>query len=166
MLMEIDPRTNHNAPSQLLLSHTWNMVLKMLVSQDLLATSSGQRKTSFSLIKDNLHENNYNFSNPPPYTVADLRDGILHIGVTIGGLCTAILSEKLIKVKKEQTTPNTSTHSPRPKNCSTDKELGKLFLQLFVVSGICSIDLCSSILKKVELNGRKYPVDLCKVWMY
>ena len=44
-------------------------------------------------------------------------------------------------------------------------QLGQVFLRLFVVSRVCAIDLCTSILKKVELNGRKYPVELCKVWV-
>ena len=51
--------------------------------------------------------------------------------------------------------------SPEKENVAN--QMGEVFLQLFTIARVCGIDLCTSILKKVELNGRKYPVELCKV---
>jgi hypothetical protein len=38
-----------------------------------------------------------------------------------------------------------------------------LFCELSTLSDICSINLSIAIVKKMELNARKYPVDKCKV---
>jgi NTP pyrophosphatase (non-canonical NTP hydrolase) len=40
--------------------------------------------------------------------------------------------------------------------------LGELFLHLFATAAACNLDLCVCILKKIELNCKKYPVELCK----
>ena len=48
-----------------------------------------------------------------------------------------------------------------------EEEAGRLFgmafLRLFALSNTCGIDLRECVLAKVELNGRKYPVELCRV---
>ena len=41
--------------------------------------------------------------------------------------------------------------------------LGEVFIQMCRICDVCDIDLRLSVLKKMELNGRKYPVELCKV---
>lgn len=40
--------------------------------------------------------------------------------------------------------------------------MGALFCALLQTAHSCSLDLRTCILKKMELNGRKYPVELCK----
>lgn len=88
-----------------------------------------------------------------------------------------------LAVEKEHRRPTASTSSRRqfwendehcsaPSSSSSEQaksahyQLGHVFLQIFVVAGVCGIDLPTSILKKMELNGRKYPVELCKVCMH
>jgi dCTP diphosphatase len=39
---------------------------------------------------------------------------------------------------------------------------GEIFLRLFDISLMCGVDLRTCILKKMELNGKKYPVELCR----
>lgn len=41
--------------------------------------------------------------------------------------------------------------------------LGEVFIQMLQICRVCGIDLRLSVLRKMELNGRKYPVELCKV---
>jgi len=123
---------------------------KITVSQE-HATTCGRSITAFSSIMDKLHEENYYFSKSSSFTVADVRDGILQLGAIVGGLCTVILSEQLVQVEMDDETK------------TGHYQFGRVFLQLFVVARVCGIDLRTSILKKVELNGRKYPVELCKV---
>lgn len=98
--------------------------------------------------------------------MAHARNQMFKLGAIVGQMCTLFLTVP-------HDSPITST---RPSALDTptfwlessgEKEtvanqLTQLFLQLFVISGECGIDLCTSILKKVELNGRKYPVELCK----
>jgi hypothetical protein len=86
--------------------------------------------------------------------VATARDEIFRLGSIVGRLCSAFL---------------TVAHD----GCSEQKVgdeiallLGEVFIQLFNVSRACSIDLRLSVLKKMELNGRKYPVELCKVSLH
>ncbi len=122
--------------------------------------------------------------------VADACDEILHLVAIVGGLCTFFLSEQFHRSKEEQqckecagqveneqrtSTTAMLTETPRLENenhylkrFSEKKkagccQLGRVFLQLFVVARVCGIDLRTSILKKIELNGRKYPVEPCKV---
>jgi len=40
--------------------------------------------------------------------------------------------------------------------------MGSVFLSLLVTSHLCDLDLRICILKKIQLNGQKYPVNLCK----
>ncbi|KAL7514655.1 hypothetical protein ACHAXN_012447 [Cyclotella atomus] len=40
--------------------------------------------------------------------------------------------------------------------------LGEVFIQMLQICKVCGIDLRLSVLSKMELNGRKYPVELCK----
>lgn len=42
------------------------------------------------------------------------------------------------------------------------KAIGDIFLSLCIFANACEIDLRASILKKMQLNARKYPVHLCK----
>ena len=107
--------------------------------------------TAFSSIEEKL---DVSVSSRSSCTIADVRDEILHLVVIVGGLCTFFLTDRFHRLKQEQ----------QRKECAgQDYQLGRVFLQLFAVARVCGIDLRTSILKKIELNGRKYPVELCKV---
>jgi dCTP diphosphatase len=115
-------------------------------------------------------------------TMADVRDEIFNLGAIVGRLCTLFLikqpsrGESIDCAEKEQQyfsqspfweghTQSSSSSSSLSDNVKVQvahQLLGEVFFQLFVVACACRIDLCTSILKKVELNGRKYPVELCK----
>lgn len=110
--------------------------------------------------------------------IADVRDEIFHLGAIVGRLCTFFLSENYRSLKqRDSTSSNTrrasssfwweeeesSSSSDEVLKVAAHQQLGEVFLQLFVVAGSIGVDLCTSILKKIELNGRKYPVELCKV---
>jgi hypothetical protein len=118
--------------------------------------------------------------------IAGVRDEIFHLGAIVGRLCTFFLSEHYRSLKQRDS--NSSDGGVEEKNSTrrasasfwweeeeasspsdevvkvaAHQQLGEVFLQLFVVAGSIGVDLCTSILKKIELNGRKYPVELCKV---
>ncbi|KAA0045343.1 dCTP pyrophosphatase 1-like [Cucumis melo var. makuwa] len=42
------------------------------------------------------------------------------------------------------------------------EELSDVLLYLVRLADICGIDLDKAVLRKLELNGKKYPVKLCK----
>lgn len=83
--------------------------------------------------------------------VASARDEIFRLGSTIGRMSSAFLTV--------------------PYDGSPDQAfgediavlLGEVFIHMCRICEVCGIDLRSSVLKKIELNGRKYPVELCKV---
>jgi hypothetical protein len=147
------------------------------------------RRISFTSIENKINDQcccrrsrHRNDDAPSTCTMSDLRDEIFHLGAIVGRLCPLFLNERHhhsqcdnsvdCAVEKEQRSvavrPFWEEHPSSSDNAKTEvvaahHQLGQVFLQLFVVSRVCAIDLCTSILKKVELNGRKYPVELCKV---
>ena len=143
------------------------------IPQDPLPSSSSKR-IAFSSIEEKAND-----CCPDVFRVGDVRDEIFHLGAIVGRLCTFFLSDNHPSSLQncDNNSINGGEHSTfwweedPPPSSSADKELkaaahqqlGEVFLQLFVVAGGIGIDLCTSILKKIELNGRKYPVELCKV---
>lgn len=98
-------------------------------------------------------------------TMANARDQIFQLGAIVGQMCTIFLS---VPHDSTECTERPSINDdpfwlePSAEKDKVANQIGAVFLQLFATSGVCEIDLCTSILKKVELNGRKYPVELCK----
>lgn len=98
-------------------------------------------------------------------SISNARDEIFKLGAVVGQMCTLFL-----------TVPHDSTESKeRPsvdddpfwledsdKKVEVANQMARVFLQLFATASMLGIDMCTSILKKVELNGKKYPVELCK----
>ncbi len=91
-------------------------------------------------------------------TIAIARDEVFRLGSVVGQMCSSFL-----------TVPRDSEEGkafwgalPSQKN-EVANHMGRVFLALLSVATVCGIDLRTSILKKIELNGRKYPVELCKV---
>ena len=83
--------------------------------------------------------------------IASARNEIFTLGSVVGRMCSAFL---------------TVPHDGSGDGAVGDRValiLGEVFIQLFAVSNVCGIDLRTSVLKKMELNGRKYPVELCNV---
>lgn len=98
--------------------------------------------------------------------MADARDKIFELGADVGKMCTLFLSVPHDPIECKER-PSLDDHpfwlEDSPEKEEVANQLGKVFLQLFATADICGIDLCTSVLKKVELNGLKYPVELCKV---
>mmetsp|Transcript_35 Transcript_35/g.41 ORF Transcript_35/g.41 Transcript_35/m.41 type:complete len:312 (+) Transcript_35:170-1105(+) len=105
------------------------------------------------------------------------RSQVLKLGSTIGKLCTEILSRAPLdqnnsydhesKHTNIQNSQNNDESSYFWSNPSTSRDaifstIAAVFWELLVLASICQCDLRKSILKKIELNGRKYPVELCK----
>ena len=98
-------------------------------------------------------------------SISNARDEIFKLGAVVGQMCTLFL-----------TVPHDSTESKERPSINDDpfwledsdkkvevaNQMAGVFLQLFATASILGIDMCTSILKKVELNGKKYPVELCK----
>ena len=159
------------------------------IPQDLLPSCSSNR-IAFSSIEEKISRRRDNHSTVTACTdvtaIAGVRDEIFHLGAIVGRLCTFFLSEHYRSLKQRDS--NSSDGGVEEKNSTrrasasfwweeeeasspsdevvkvaAHQQLGEVFLQLFVVAGSVGVDLCTSILKKIELNGRKYPVELCKV---
>ncbi|KAL7479658.1 hypothetical protein ACHAW6_005384 [Cyclotella cf. meneghiniana] len=87
-------------------------------------------------------------------SIASARDEVFRLGSIVGQLCTSFLAVPY--------DGSDDSKSSVGNNEEIVALLGKIFLQLFTLSRVCGIDLRLSVLKKMELNGRKYPVELCK----
>ena len=123
-------------------------------------------RVEFAYLRDNITNTN---DTTCECDMATTRNQIFQLGAITGAICTAFLSVPHdVNRKNDQ-----DEHRPSPNDDpfwtepSTQKEelsrqLGELFLHLFRISATCNLDLCISILKKIELNGQKYPVELCK----
>eukprot|EP00574_Skeletonema_japonicum_P005369 CAMPEP_0201721744 /NCGR_PEP_ID=MMETSP0593-20130828/6348_1 /ASSEMBLY_ACC=CAM_ASM_000672 /TAXON_ID=267983 /ORGANISM="Skeletonema japonicum, Strain CCMP2506" /LENGTH=320 /DNA_ID=CAMNT_0048212613 /DNA_START=1 /DNA_END=963 /DNA_ORIENTATION=- len=127
--------------------------------------------TSNNKNDDDEPNNNHN-------SIAATRDQIFQLGALTGMICTTFLS-----VPHDTTTNNNNTdndddeskpspndnpfYTTKPQPSSPKKQilshqLAQLFLHLFQISTTCHLDLRTCILKKIQLNGQKYPVELCK----
>lgn len=101
--------------------------------------------------------------------MSNARDQIFQLASMVGNLCTLFLSvpHDPIQSATERPSPDDDPFwlesSPSPEKDRVANQLGQVFVHMFATAGTCGVDLCTSILKKVELNGRKYPVELCKV---
>lgn len=119
--------------------------------------------------------------------ISSARDQILDLGSSVGILCHQLsttnanansnsnvnvpLDPHRPPLPKEQveteTFPATLEDHPFWSSSSSSKNeiynsIGMVFWSLLLLSNICKIDLRESILKKMELNARKYPASMCK----
>ena len=118
--------------------------------------------------------------------ISSARDQILDLGSSVGILCHQLsnnanansnsnvnvpLDPHRPPLPKEQveteTFPATLEDHPFWSSSSSAKDeiynsIGMVFWSLLLLSNICKIDLRESILKKMELNARKYPASMCK----
>jgi hypothetical protein len=82
------------------------------------------------------------------------RTWILQVGVSAGRLCGVANSHLLYHANSSNTTE---------KNTVLVLAMTELLLDLFHTSQSLQLDLILSIRRKMALNNRKYPVELCKV---
>ena len=113
------------------------------------------------------------------------RTQFLHLGAAVGTLCSSLLAhapldppgrDPLARGVDESTTfPPTLAEIPdsfwSPTNngpaAAAGRQLiaqsmGSVFLALFLTASACGVDLRGCILTKLELNAKKYPVELCR----
>ncbi|KAL3807654.1 hypothetical protein ACHAXA_007944 [Cyclostephanos tholiformis] len=120
-------------------------------------------------------------------TVAEARDEIFRLGATVGRACDIFLSYPRDVVVVDAVDDDDDNYDDHPSRlgpslaggdakeeeevkeeevsaaaAAVDPVCGEIFLRLFDLSGMCSVDLRTCVLKKMELNGKKYPVELCK----
>jgi dCTP diphosphatase len=93
----------------------------------------------------------------------------LQLGASVGKLCGKLSTAPLDPVRTQETTniQPTCENEPFWSTPSSEREdiykaIGDIFLSLCIFANRCGIDLRESILKKMQLNARKYPVHLCK----
>mmetsp|Transcript_55707 Transcript_55707/g.166913 ORF Transcript_55707/g.166913 Transcript_55707/m.166913 type:complete len:323 (-) Transcript_55707:118-1086(-) len=110
---------------------------------------------------------------PPPPSP---RDEVIRLGAHVGRLCSAVLTHAPSDPPRNALGPEmVETESFPPtmadvgfwaeKSKGRDEiasAVGMILLTIFVLEQACGMDLRVCILKKIELNGRKYPVKLCK----
>lgn len=100
-----------------------------------------------------------------------VRTEILRLTTKIGGLSASFLKDAPLDaprpVLNELAETNGTTeqdHTSKSWTPSTETQqcMANVLWSLCVTSSACSLDLRSSVLKKMMLNERKYPVELCK----
>ena len=105
-----------------------------------------------------------------PATVGELRDEIFKLGAVMGRTCELFLSfpcngTHVVLDGDGRSQWSSMEMASGGGEGSTVTALGRLlgeaFLRLFSLSGKCGVDLRTCVLKKMELNGKKYPVELC-----
>ena len=83
--------------------------------------------------------------------IATTRNETFHLGSIVGRMCSAFLAVP---------------YDGSSQHCMGDEIanlLAEVLIQLCRLANVCGLDLRECVLKKMELNGRKYPVELCKV---
>ena len=143
--------------------------------------SAPSSRIAFTTIEEqvvnHLSQSNDNDNDGTPQTqtthqksISNARNQILTLGAIVGQMCSLFLTAPHDKVEDNVTRPSPKDDpfwiEPSVEKDRVAHQLGKVLVQMVVISSVCGIDLCTSILKKVELNGRKYPVELCKVRTY
>ncbi|KAL7552943.1 hypothetical protein ACHAWF_017902 [Thalassiosira exigua] len=106
-------------------------------------------------------------SSAPAASLADARDRVLRLCETAGRMCGVFRTVAPRDASSERAvlpSPDVDPFwlEPSPEKDNVAECLCEAFRDLFVVADACGVDMCTCILKKVELNGKKYPVELCK----
>ncbi|KAL7499712.1 hypothetical protein ACHAWT_007314 [Skeletonema menzelii] len=127
-------------------------------------------RVDFAYLRDSI-TNDANRLDKPNHnnSIATTRDQIFELGAITGVICTTFLSVPHDVTNKSDNdeyrpSPNDDPFWTEPSQQKEElsRQLGELFLHLFRISATCNLDLCVCVLKKIELNGQKYPVELCK----
>jgi hypothetical protein len=94
----------------------------------------------------------------PLLSVHETRSLILRLSVLVGNLCSLFLQLVPLDGVSVSTGTQTLQTTPGIQIC-----MAELLSGLLSTAASLEIDLETAILKKIELNGKKYPVKLCKV---
>jgi len=94
-------------------------------------------------------------TSPQQETICQPRVEILNLGILVGELSRSILL-------------NTGLDENGSSSIIQNREqlgeaMAALFLSLIYTAHVCQLNLRDCILKKMSLNGKKYPIALCKV---
>lgn len=92
------------------------------------------------------------------------RNEVLNLGAEVGNLCKQILTHAPLDDNDTSEEASLALFWSRP-SCNREKiydAIASVFACLVKISVVCKVDFRRSILKKIDLNGRKYPVELCK----
>eukprot|EP01083_Nonionella_stella_P098000 275495_1 len=97
------------------------------------------------------------------------RNQLFTIGSKIGNLCHVIQTKIPVHDPPVTDSHNNSFWTGEEEEEDIQKErmivhtaISNLFQELISFCSICDIDLCVAIVKKMGLNNKKYPVELCK----
>jgi hypothetical protein len=90
-------------------------------------------------------------------SIHETRSLILRISVLVGNLCALFLQSIPLDGVSVATGAEIQ-NTPGIQSC-----MAELLSGLMVTAASLSINIETVILKKMELNGKKYPVHLCKV---
>jgi hypothetical protein len=97
-------------------------------------------------------------------SVHETRSLILRLSVLVGNLCSLFLQSiplDGVSVSTGGAVAQTLQGTPGIQIC-----MAELLSGLMSTAASVSINLETAILKKMELNGKKYPVHLCKVRLF
>ena len=103
------------------------------------------------------------------------RSRVLQLGACVGQLCSSLLSHApLDPIHNVTVDGKTSRLTESHPFWSTQNQfkgeiatsIGVVFISLLLAARTFDVDLRECILKKMILNAKKYPVDLCKVGQY
>lgn len=92
------------------------------------------------------------------------RCNVLHLGYAIGSLCSKILEHAPMDPNgmTAQSEANEFWLQPSKERSEIHQAIADIFQSILFFAHVTEINLESAILKKMELNARKYPVELCK----
>lgn len=94
---------------------------------------------------------------PDLYPVQEFRSQIFRLSACVGNLSTLFLEE----VPLDSLNPNEPNAPVSSK--SIQRTVTELLSRLIAAAEMLSLNLQTAIVKKMELNRRKYPVELCRV---
>ena len=99
------------------------------------------------------------------------RDHVLRLGEIVGRLCSLFLTHAPLDPKREPL-DNVPALDKKEEDCfwTTDSDarqdivngMAELFAAIILAAETCEMELGDCILRKMELNNKKYPVDLVK----
>jgi len=93
------------------------------------------------------------------------RNEIFDLGAKVGNLCQNILTHAPLDDTIDLAEDSSSVSfwsTPSDNREKIYDAIASVFACLVKISVVCGVDFRTSILKKIDLNGRKYPVELCK----
>jgi hypothetical protein len=82
------------------------------------------------------------------------RDDLLKLSIGVGEMATIVL---------EDFPADSNVDETREASVRFAAKLSQVWIALIKVAGALSLNVPECVMKKVHLNGKKYPVDLCQV---